>query len=173
MTTTQHAIDMLQEPRLPESDVAQRVIDGLVGGLPMTFAAEYAGVSAQVVYDWLRRGEQYCDALNIGTANEQDAPYYRFFTNLRVALAERSLTEVANIRRLSRNDWRGSAWLLSRWHPNEFGNKAVLEHQGTTPVQHQVIQPTDKESLQEVLKVLEEAGAYTPKPKQIEAVADE
>lgn len=138
---------------VPEVDVTDRIIQGVTAGLPLTLATEAAGMQRSQVYKWLKKGEAVKD-------DDPDDRYARFYIRLQEALAQRSVSEVANIRKIARddNEWRASAWLLARWHPDVYGEKATLEHTGPQGGPIQVEQPTDPEALAELKAAFVEAG---------------
>lgn len=115
--------------------VGQKIIDATREGLPLVHAAGAAGVGVRTVYDWLKRGEAE-------DAPDTDEPLVVFAGLYRSALADyvrdalRGITAARN----AELDWKADSWKLSKRCPGEFGDRQVIEHQGSEerPVRHVV-----------------------------------
>ncbi len=58
------------------------------------------------------------------------------------------------------NDWRAAAFLLKHRHPDRWGQRQNVKHEGTVRTES-VDVPADAERLQEVSDILRDAGALS------------
>lgn len=94
-------------------DVADAVVRSVADGLPRGTAAALAGVSASVVYNWLRAGRK-----------RQGKRFVQFLHRIQKAEAEAVLARVRQINRAAQSGtWQAAAWWLERRHPEEFGSE--------------------------------------------------
>lgn len=150
-------------PELPGDSVEQRLIDGIVGGLPPMIACDHAGVALPTFYEWLREGEKAREKQNrFEPLTARDARYARFHMNLQEKLANRALSAVANIRNAGQDPkyWKADAWLLSKWFPEYYGDKIAVEHTGGQVISINV--PSDEERYKAMAAAMREANIPLP-----------
>ncbi len=90
-------------------------------GMPLKQAAAIAGVSYDTLNHWQNRGE-----------NESAPEEYRQFCQLlRRSQAVAMQVHLSVIHQAAgRGDWRASAWMLERRHPEDFARPQKFEHSG-------------------------------------------
>lgn len=89
-------------------------------GVPLKYASEIAGVSAQTVKKWEKRGSEEDE--------ESNSIYRRFYDEYKRAQALAVAYRVETLRRASdAGDWRSASWWLERVAHEEFGKKSVLD----------------------------------------------
>lgn len=91
---------------------------------PLKDCAQAAGISRETLDEWLRRADD---------PREPD-PIYRSLAESVARARSTAVVGMAATARSGRKGWQGSAWLLERRYPEEFGPpKRQLEHSGTGP----------------------------------------
>lgn len=100
-------------PCLLTDELQKKFCDAVRSGLPLRYASGLCGISEATSMYWRR----------IGSEEDRDDKYSRFFNAVQDAKAAFIKTHVANITKHSMDDWRASSFLLERMAPKEFGKK--------------------------------------------------
>lgn len=96
-------------------------------GAPRYVAAIKAGLDEKTLRNWLERGETD-DEGNPVDPRPNAEEYVQFRLEFLQHEAEAEQLMVDAIR--TNPDWKASAWMLERRHPDRWGNKTKLEHSG-------------------------------------------
>jgi hypothetical protein len=72
------------------------------------------GIDKSTYYDWMKKGKN---------SNHPKNKYRKFQEAVEQAMAWSEARDVAIITKLSKYDWRASAWRLGRKHPDKWGKK--------------------------------------------------
>ena len=101
-------------------EVIEVICTEIKRGVPLKYASEIAGVSAQTVSKWEKKGKEEDE--------ESESIYRKFYDEYKRAKALAVAYRVENIRKVSdAGDWRASAWWLERIAHEEFGKKSVVD----------------------------------------------
>lgn len=104
-------------------EIRAAILTSLEAGAPMWMAAEAAGVSANTVNEWVRRG----------TGEDDRTPssrYVSFAQEVAKMQAAAGLKAVAVVRGAMDKSWQAAAWFLERRFPDEFALKTRTELTG-------------------------------------------
>lgn len=112
----------------PEARAA--FFEALNDGAPISHACEIAGVHRSTYYNLVHRAE--------GDASEAEEAR-AFVADVARVRAEVSRRRMRLIEAHGAKDWRALAWLQERGHPDEFGQRAQVEHTGSVGVRHEVL----------------------------------
>ena len=97
---------MARRTKLKEPKIRARLIEALKDGCTHKLSCQYAGVHVSRFYAWMSRGR------------EDDKGIYKdFHDDVKLAEAEGAIENLKTIKAASKTDWRASAWLLERRHP--------------------------------------------------------
>jgi transposase-like protein len=103
---------------------ASRVIEAVRRGLPYKHAAAYAGISYSTLNRWRIEGR-----------DEDGLPEFReFWKQLEQAAGEASLRMIDAIEEAAERDWKAAAWILSRRHPEQWGQNTPRPSDPTEPL---------------------------------------
>ena len=108
------------------TEIEDRMVEALRSGNHIDAAADYAGISHQTHYDWLRK------------ASEGDKRYIRYAERTREARATAEIRNVTYVQRAAQNgQWQAAAWWLERAHRSRWGKTQAVELSGPegAPVQ--------------------------------------
>jgi len=72
------------------------------------------GIDKSTYYDWMKKGKN---------SNHPKNKYRKFQEAVEQAMAWSEARNVALITKLSEENWRAAAWMLSRKHPDKWGKK--------------------------------------------------
>lgn len=107
------------------------------------------GINKSTFYNWIKKGEQ---------SNHPRNKYNIFQKSVKKAMAWSEAKDVANITKHSENDWRASAWKLSRKFPKKWGKKSYedldLDIEDLGKVDLKDIPKEDYIVIKEVLNIL-------------------
>jgi hypothetical protein len=146
-------------PTLCTPETTQKILTAIETGVPITAAAQAAGIHYATLANWQNRGQNAADiAHNGGTIPQEEACYLDFFERVARARArglEARLSRVVSIaeggfvtKRTERTfqsksgpvveveeafsppDWRALAWVLERSHREFFGKSERVELSG-------------------------------------------
>lgn len=96
-------------------------------GAPRYVAAIKAGLDEKTLRNWLDRGETDEDGNPVDVRPNAEE-FVEFRQEFLKAEAEAEQLMVDAIR--CNPDWKASAWMLERRHPDRWGQKQKLEHSG-------------------------------------------
>jgi transposase len=96
--------------------VQAAIVKALRQGNYIEAAAGIAGVTKQVVYDWMRAGAQ-------GKAPK----YVKFLDAVKKAQADAETRHVGRITKAAEKQWQASAWMLERKFPDRWGQRIKVE----------------------------------------------
>ena len=82
-----------------------RIIKAIGAGCSYEMAADYAGISRQTLWNWIKKGE-------LG----KDRNYITFLDNIKTAEIEGAMANLGTIQEASQKDWKAAAWILERRH---------------------------------------------------------
>lgn len=109
MTTKKHPGG---RPTKITTEVTSKILAAVRGGNYIETAAQFAGISKETLYAWLRRG-----------GNEKRGPYKEFSDALYEALATAEISDINIITQAAKKDWRAAAWRQERRNPQRWGRK--------------------------------------------------
>lgn len=95
--------------RTPETRAA--LLDAIGLGLSDKAACEYAGIGSSAFYEWIKADSQFSDDLS----------------RARGAFIREHQRQIAS---QARQDWRASAWLLSRRRPEDYAERQIVSVEG-------------------------------------------
>lgn len=99
-------------------EVQKAVTDALSMGAPVHLACDYAGITEESYYFWLRR------------AAKGEKPYLEFSEAIQKAQGRSVVGWLAKIEAAANaGNWQAAAWKLERRYPRDFG-RMVQEHVG-------------------------------------------
>lgn len=118
----------MARPTLLNDANAAQVVACIRVGLPLKYAAEYAGLSHESALRYLRIGRAIAEGTDADTDSWTVSLTMRkrcekFAADVRKAEAESALTHTANVARAGKSDWRASLALLERRFPQEYSPK--------------------------------------------------
>ena len=82
-----------------------RIIKAIGAGCSYEMAADYAGISRQTLWNWIKKGEE-----------GKDRNYITFLDNIKTAEIEGAMANLGTIQEASQKDWKAAAWILERRH---------------------------------------------------------
>lgn len=103
--------------------VAKRICAAVRRGNTRKDAAECAGVDVRTFQEWLARGR---------TGKPEDESFRILFRAVKRAESQFVDDNIKVIQRAKKKSWQASAWLLERRRPNDFAQRAKLDHSGGT-----------------------------------------
>jgi hypothetical protein len=83
----------------------ERIIQAIAAGCSYEMAADYAGITRQTLWAWLKKGEE-----------GKDKNYLTFFNDIKTAEVEGAMAHLGTIKEASKKDWKASAWFMERRH---------------------------------------------------------
>lgn len=151
---------MARPTKLTEA-VQQRLCDAIRAGNALDVAALYAGIAPRTFYNWIDRGQAELDRLEADARcrlRDSEAPFVQFLQAVKKARADCEVRNVAIIQKAAAGheatktvtrtkadgsqetvtttrveyDWKASAWLLERKHPDRWARRDYVKQQSTT-----------------------------------------
>lgn len=105
-------------PCLLSKECEAKLLGAIETGMPLKYAAQYAGICYETMNRWRIRGEL-----------ENAPPEFRHFCQaVRQSQAIAMHKLVSRINKASDTDWRAAAWMLERRHPEEFSRPLPIEN---------------------------------------------
>ena len=102
-------------------------------GLSNTLAAKYAGFSESVLYKWLAEAKAAKEKQ--GRLTKRERLCIKLEESLMKAVGRRAVRLMGRVEEASSNgDWKASAWMLERCHPNDYGKNVAVTGAGGGPV---------------------------------------
>jgi len=99
-------------PDLLTPRVMKKIVNAIKLGNYIETACEYAGISKDTFYRWLKKGE-----------TEPHSKYAKFLIQVREALA---VAEAYSVQKIKQSDqWQSQAWWLERKFPDRWGKREV------------------------------------------------
>ena len=83
----------------------ERIIQAIGAGCSYEMSADYAGISRQTLWNWIKKGEE-----------GNDRAYVTFLDNIKSAEIEGAMANLGTIQEASKKDWKAAAWILERRH---------------------------------------------------------
>lgn len=94
-----------------DDDKANKILRALRVGATLTVAAMSARIKPELLFDWLKKGD------------EGDPDYVEFYYAVMDAKSDHVLVCLERIHEAQEEDWRASAWSLERLYPDQYGKK--------------------------------------------------
>ncbi len=100
--------------------VTARMVEALSKGQFVRAACRYAGIASSSHYDWCKRAD-----------DGEGPPFSDYASAVRAADVEGEQRHLANIEDAATGsagkpgDWRASAWVLERRHPDDYGKQRL------------------------------------------------
>lgn len=130
-------------PSLISDAIIYEVEKALTAGAFVATAADFAGITRETFYAWLKRGEaernrrsalsKPLEALT-GKPRErelarraEEALYLKFSDTVKRTQASAEVSALAGITSAGRESWQALAWLLERKFPDRYGNKRKVQ----------------------------------------------
>jgi len=102
-------------PTLCTPEVQDIMVESVSMGLPIRFACDRAGISAQSHYEWVKRGA------------EEEQPYSDYADAIKKARADAVLVRLSRIDAAAEaGAWQADMTYLERVYPDEFGRKEIV-----------------------------------------------
>jgi hypothetical protein len=108
--------------------VADDIMTAIRAGNYLHVAAEFAGISKDTLFAWIKRGKRDIRA-------GRDTVYAKFAAGQEQALAHAEVHSVAAIRAATKENWQAAAWLLERRHPDRWGRHVNIHLEQCTDEQ--------------------------------------
>jgi len=83
----------------------ERIIQAIAAGCSYEMAADYAGITRQTLWSWMKKGEE-----------GKDKNYLTFLYDIKSAEVEGAMSNLGTIKEASKKDWKAAAWILERRH---------------------------------------------------------
>lgn len=83
----------------------ERIIQAIGAGCSYEMAADYAGITRQTLWAWIKKGEE-----------GKDKNYLTFSNDIKRAEVEGAMANLGTIQEASQKDWKAAAWILERRH---------------------------------------------------------
>lgn len=96
----------------------RRLYKALRIGASRKMAAQYAGISYELLRQWMRRGEQ-----------EARGEFVVFLAALKRAESEAVMSALQAIHEAASKKWQAAAWFLERKYPQDWGRNRVIQHE--------------------------------------------
>jgi hypothetical protein len=122
--------------------VQEEICKTLRAGNFLDTAITYAGLSRATVREWMRRGRAELARLEADPRArllKTEQPYVDFVEALEQAMAHAETLHVAMITSASKKDWKASAWMLERAHPQRWGAKHRLDVSGRLDMRTEIV----------------------------------
>lgn len=101
-------------------EIIETICTEIKRGVPLRYASEIAGVSAQTINKWEKKGSE--------EPEESDSIYRKFYDEYKRAKALAVAYRVETLRKASdAGDWRSASWWLERVAHEDFGKKSVVD----------------------------------------------
>lgn len=111
-------------PSLFTEKRAKLVIEAVRRGQTYKLAAAYAGISYSTLNRWR----------SIGSDDDAPTKYRKFWKQLEQASGEAALRMIECIEIAAQTDWKAATWVLSRRHPDQWGQSTQPEHDPSDPL---------------------------------------
>lgn len=110
-------------------DIQEKILTVIKLGAYRAAACDFAGITAETLRNWIRRGE-----------NEGVGPYWEFAAAIKQAEASACLKALGTIRNAMEQEWQAAAWFLERKRPKEWAKRERHELTGKDggPIRTQV-----------------------------------
>lgn len=95
-------------------EVQKKIINALELGAYIKTACDFAGISRETFYNWLKKGEL-----------ETDSKYADFLAQVNKTLAKAELHSLQKIK--ESEQWQAHAWILERRFNSRWGKREALE----------------------------------------------
>jgi len=82
-----------------------RILQAIGAGCSYEMAADYAGITRQTLWAWMKKGEE-----------GKDKNYLTFLNDIKSAEVEGAMANLGTIQDASKKDWKAAAWILERRH---------------------------------------------------------
>ncbi|OGG46688.1 MAG: hypothetical protein A3F84_25135 [Candidatus Handelsmanbacteria bacterium RIFCSPLOWO2_12_FULL_64_10] len=96
-------------------ELQERVIEGILAGNYIQTVCEANGISRQIFYDWLRRGD------------EGEEPYVNFFEACQIAFSRAEMGLLEKVKTTDGPFWQRFSWILERTRHARFGQRQQIE----------------------------------------------
>jgi hypothetical protein len=106
------------------------------------------GINKYTFYDWIKKGKN---------SNHPQNKYRKFQEAVVQTMAWSEARDVALITKLSNDNWKAAAWMLSRQHPDKYGLKEYEDYDPDfteLDEDHLVISKTDLAIIKEALDLI-------------------
>jgi transposase len=114
---------MAGRPTILTTEIQTIICDALRGGNTKRLAAESAGISYEVLREWVARG-------NGTDERPQTEQYVAFATAIKEAEKEAEAESVKIIRTAAQDSWQAAAWWLERRRSGDWLKTERVEHTG-------------------------------------------
>ena len=104
-------------PTLFTAKRAKLVVEAVRRGQTYKLAAAYAGISYSTLNRWR----------TIGGADDAPAKFRKFWKQLEQASGEAALRMIKLVEEAAQTDWKAATWVLSRRHPDQWGERLERE----------------------------------------------
>ena len=109
-----------------------KICQALRAGNNRPASAAYGGVTYQTFLNWLKRGRESLDQLQLPeTIEDSEIAYAKFFEGVQKAEGHAEVGAVAIIQKAAREgisgQWQAAAWWLERKFPDKWGRRERIE----------------------------------------------
>lgn len=115
-----------------DPDVIKRLVEALKAGNYIDHACAYAGISRTAYYDWLRRGQEERERIEMGEVpRASEAGFLEIVQQVEEARALAVVRNVQVIQNAAKaGTWQAAAWWLERTLPGQYGRRVATELSG-------------------------------------------
>lgn len=111
------------------TETHERIVQNVRAGSYLDDAAAHVGISERTLHNWLQRGRDAENELELGgDIPDDELPYLHFFQSIKEARAEATIRNLALIQQAARaGSWQAAAWYLERTNPRKWGRHETVE----------------------------------------------
>lgn len=144
-------------------ELVEQLCQALASGSTLLTAADLCGVARSTVQEWVQRGRQAQQALDLGeTPDPLDNRYREVADRIGKSRAQAKVRALAIIQVAAPKDWKAAAWYLEHAHPDEYGRTQRLtvvgEADSPVGVRTVPVQPTDPDQVERLEAVMRRSG---------------
>lgn len=134
----------------------ERILQAIGAGCSYEMAADYAGITRQTLWAWMKKGEE-----------GKDKNYLTFLNDIKSAEVEGAMANLGTIQDASKKDWKAAAWILERRHG--YSKEGI---KSTRPKEEPTDMPNDIMSvLKSTAKDLKESATQAKESESWQAYA--
>lgn len=116
---------------LLDEEMIKELCKAKESGLSNIACCEYVGISEYTLYDYLKKAKRDED----NGMDEENSIYIKFAKEFKKSMSKFKVYHINLIKEASKKgNWQGSAWLLERCFPKEFGRNVIVKDETSNGV---------------------------------------